>query len=159
MHEVTDFPQKIIEEPHLPVTARDGTTLSVRVWRPIDAEHVPVPGILEAIPYRKRDLMAHRDSIHQPYLAGHGFAGVRLDLRGTGDSEGVLTDEYTAYPLPDDATVETVSANGVPAEWVSTPSVATGSGVLFFQGGGFVIAAASYRELCSRIARASGAPC
>jgi putative CocE/NonD family hydrolase len=95
MREVTEFPEKITEEHHLPITARDGTTLSVRIWRPIDAQDSPVPGILEAIPYRKRDLMAHRDSIHQPYLAGHGFACVRLDLRGTGDSEGVLTDEYT----------------------------------------------------------------
>ena len=54
----------------------------------------PVPAMLEFMPYRQRDLTAVRDSMHHPYLAGHGFAGVRVDLRGSGDSEGVLTDEY-----------------------------------------------------------------
>ena len=29
------------------------------------------------------------------YLAGHGYACIRLDIRGTGDSEGIITDEYT----------------------------------------------------------------
>ncbi|MGE6735812.1 CocE/NonD family hydrolase, partial [Streptomyces sp. NPDC059900] len=37
---------------------------------------------------------AERDSVHHPYIAGHGYACVRVDLRGTGDSEGVLKDEY-----------------------------------------------------------------
>ena len=53
-----------------------------------------MPAVLEFIPYRQRDLTAVRDSMHHPYFAGHGFAGVRVDLRGSGDSEGVLTDEY-----------------------------------------------------------------
>ena len=29
------------------------------------------------------------------YFAGHGYACVRLDIRGTGDSEGLIDDEYT----------------------------------------------------------------
>ena len=61
----------------------------------------PVPAVLEFIPYRQRDLTAVRDSIHHPYLAGHGYAGVRVDLRGSGDSEGVLTDEYLEQELCD----------------------------------------------------------
>ena len=52
-----------------------------------------MPAILEFIPYRQRDLTAVRDSIHHPYLAGHG-CWIRVDLRGSGDSEGILTDEY-----------------------------------------------------------------
>ena len=31
---------------------------------------------------------------HHPYFAGHGYAGVRVDLRGSGDSDGILLDEY-----------------------------------------------------------------
>lgn len=93
MREVSEFPYQVIEDEHVEIAAADGTRLSARIWRPDRAE--PVPALLEAIPYRKRDLTAHRDSIHHPYLAGHGYVCVRLDLRGSGDSEGVLTDEYT----------------------------------------------------------------
>lgn len=53
------------------------------------------------IPYWKRDLTAVRDSIHHPYMAGHGYACLRVDLRGSGDSEGVLTDEYLEQELED----------------------------------------------------------
>ncbi len=77
----------------------DGTRLAGRVWRPETSDMHPVPAILEFIPYRQRDLTAVRDSIHHPYLAGHGYAGVRVDLRGSGDSEGVLTDEYLEQEL------------------------------------------------------------
>ena len=48
--------------------------------------------LLEYIPYRKDDL-AQRHDAHS-YLAQHGFVGVRLDVRGTGSTEGVNTDEY-----------------------------------------------------------------
>ena len=72
----------------------DGVRLSARIWRPTSSDHEPVPAVLEYIPYRKRDLTAERDSVHHPYIAGHGYACVRVDLRGTGESEGVLRDEY-----------------------------------------------------------------
>ena len=55
--------------------------------------------MLEYIPYRKRDLSSVRDSMHHPYIAGHGYACVRVDLRGTGESEGVLADEYLEHDL------------------------------------------------------------
>jgi uncharacterized protein len=71
------------------------------MWRPADAEERPVPAILEYIPYRARDGTRVRDEMLHPYLAGHGYAGVRVDLRGSGDSEGVLTDEYLELELTD----------------------------------------------------------
>ncbi|MDT9091794.1 CocE/NonD family hydrolase, partial [Escherichia coli] len=49
----------------------------------------------EYIPYRKRDYMRGRDEAMHPWFAGHGFAAVRVDLRGSGDSEGIMLDEYT----------------------------------------------------------------
>lgn len=79
----------------------DGVRLSARIWRPVASDEDPVPAVLEFIPYRKRDLTAVRDSIHHPYMAGYGYACVRVDLRGTGDSEGVLTDEYLERELLD----------------------------------------------------------
>ncbi|MBA2515025.1 MAG: CocE/NonD family hydrolase, partial [Solirubrobacterales bacterium] len=54
----------------------------------------PVPAILEYLPYRRSDHLAHRDSLRHPYFAGHGYASVRVDMRGTGDSDGILLDEY-----------------------------------------------------------------
>jgi len=73
----------------------DGVRLAARVWLPADAERHPVPAIVECIPYRKRDGTAYRDGIMQPYIAGYGYAVLRIDVRGTGDSEGLITDEYT----------------------------------------------------------------
>ena len=72
----------------------DGTRLAARIWLPVDAEANPVPAVLEYLPYRRRDGTSYRDSVTQPYLAGHGYAAVRVDIRGTGDSEGLMLDEY-----------------------------------------------------------------
>jgi len=79
----------------------DGVHLAARIWRPEGSENDPVPAILEYIPYRKRDHTRSRDALNHPYFAGHGYAGVRVDLRGSGDSEGVLTDEYLQLELDD----------------------------------------------------------
>ena len=87
------YPRKIREIEHLTITVSDGTRLAARMWLPDDADRNPVPAILEYIPYRKRDLTAERDVQHHAYIAGFGYAGVRVDLRGSGESEGVLTDE------------------------------------------------------------------
>ncbi|MFC7463072.1 CocE/NonD family hydrolase [Brachybacterium sp. GCM10030252] len=101
MRTVTSFPHEVTETEHLWIEMSDGTRLAARMWRPVSSDTEPVPGILELIPYRKRDLTAQRDSIHHPYMAGHGYACLRVDLRGSGDSEGVLTDEYLEQELRD----------------------------------------------------------
>ena len=100
MRIVTDFPHRIMEEETW-IPLADGTRLAARIWRPADADRHPVPAILEYLPYRKRDLTAERDVQSHPYWAGHGYAGVRVDIRGTGDSDGVLTDEYLPQELDD----------------------------------------------------------
>ncbi|MEY7973181.1 CocE/NonD family hydrolase [Saccharomonospora xinjiangensis] len=94
LREVSSLPYDITAYEHVWITVSDGTRLAGKIWRPVTSDREPVPGLLEYIPYRKRDLTAIRDSIHHPYLAGHGYACVRVDMRGTGESEGVLTDEY-----------------------------------------------------------------
>ena len=60
-----------------------------------------MPAILELIPYRRRDGTVFRDMKMHPYVAGHGFACCRVDIRGSGDSEGLLTDEYTELEQED----------------------------------------------------------
>lgn len=91
---VRAFPHSVREIEHVWIPMSDGVRLAARIWIPEGAEERPVPAILEYIPYRKRDLTRLRDAINHPYLAGHGYACVRVDLRGSGDSEGVLRDQY-----------------------------------------------------------------
>ncbi|WP_299541860.1 CocE/NonD family hydrolase [uncultured Streptomyces sp.] len=94
MRYVTDLPHPIEEDQHVWIPMSDGVRLSAKIWRPTSSDTDPVPAVLESIPYRKRDLSSVRDSMHHPYLAGHGYACVRVDTRGTGESEGLLADEY-----------------------------------------------------------------
>ena len=101
MKTVTSFPKKIVENPDVGIEMPDGCVLSARVWLPEDAEKDPVPAILEHIPYRKRDGTAARDSLTHPYFAGHGYAAIRVDMRGNGDSEGLMEDEYSEQELED----------------------------------------------------------
>jgi uncharacterized protein len=77
----------------------DGTRLAARIWLPEDP--APVPAILDFLPYRQGDLMAARDAVIYPYLAERGYACARVDLRGTGNSEGIIEDEYTPRELRD----------------------------------------------------------
>ena len=95
------FPRKVREIPNTFITLPDGTRLAARIWMPVDAEQKPVPAILEYLPYRKRDGTHVRDALTHPYIAGHGYACVRVDMRGNGDSDGLMLDEYTQQELDD----------------------------------------------------------
>ncbi len=97
----TEFPRRVREIEHTWIKLADGTRLAARIWLPEDAEDDPVPAILEFLPYRKTDGTAIRDAARQPYLAGFGYAAVRVDVRGTGESDGTLTDEYTEQEQED----------------------------------------------------------
>lgn len=94
MRVVTDPPRPVRTIATEWITLAEGCRLAARIWLPEDAETRPVPGIFEFLPYRLNDGTAVRDSRHFPYLAGHGFACVRVDMRGTGESDGLLEDEY-----------------------------------------------------------------
>src|SRR5579863_7795013 len=60
-----------------------------------------------------------------------------------------------AYGLPADVVVEKVSANGVPAEWLSTPAAARDAALLYLHGGGYVIGSLdSHRHLAAEAGRA-----
>jgi len=90
---------RVIEHTLIPL--KDGMTLAARIWLPEDAEQNPVPAILEYLPYRKRDGTYERDALTHPYLAAHGYAGVRVDIRGCGESTGLLFDEYAKQEQDD----------------------------------------------------------
>lgn len=81
---------------------RDGIELSANLWRPIPREPgEKFPAILEMIPYRKDDWRYIGDHQRGAYFAQRGFAFCRLDVRGTGSSEGIAYDEYTPEETQD----------------------------------------------------------
>ena len=98
---VDSFPHRVTEIRHMTVEMPDGCLLAARIWMPEGAGNSPVPAILEYLPYRKNDMTTARDASMQPYLAGHGYAVIRLDLRGAGDSQGLMQDEYLPQELQD----------------------------------------------------------
>ena len=97
-----------------------------------------MPAVLDAVPYRKGDGTAARDATRYPYIAGHGYACVRLDLRGSGDSEGWIPDEYTEQEQDD---VEAVIA------WLARQPWCDGAvGMIGVSWGGFAALQAAARN-------------
>ena len=83
----------------------DGAQLGARLWLPNDSDQNPVPAILEYIPYRKDDYTAARDASTIAHFAQHGYACVRVDMRGSGSSDGILDDEYSIQEIDDGVAV------------------------------------------------------
>jgi putative CocE/NonD family hydrolase len=105
----------------------DGIRLHARIWAP--AADAPVPALLEYLPYRLDDWTAPRDSERHPWYAAHGYASIRVDIRGTGSSEGLFVDEYSAQELDDGVAV---------IEWIAAQDWCTGAvGVFGISWGGF----------------------
>ncbi len=120
---------EIEEVPDQGIILSDGCRLSARIWRPVDAAQRPVPAILEYLPYRKRDGTTARDALTHPWFAKRGYACIRVDMRGNGDSQGLMEDEYTQQEL-DDA-VEVI-------EWLAQQPWCSGSvGMMGISWGGF----------------------
>ncbi len=125
----TAFPFSVqnIENAWIPLP--DGAQLAARIWLPAGAAEQPVPAILEYLPYRKRDYTRLRDSLNHPYFAGHGYASVRVDIRGSGDSDGILLDEYLEQELADGEVV---------LRWIAAQPWCDGSvGMIGISWGGF----------------------
>jgi len=101
MKRENDLPHRIVEQENIWIPMSDGISLAARLWLPEDAQFRPVPAVLEYIPYRKRDMTAVRDGATHSYLAGHGYACIRLDVRGCGDSEGIYGDQFTSRYVDD----------------------------------------------------------
>lgn len=83
---------KHVYERNVPITMRDGVTLSANVWRPMDGE---APTLLLRAPYGK-DATYFGGGPYSglpallPFLNA-GYAVVHLDVRGTFESDGSFT--------------------------------------------------------------------
>ena len=131
MKTVTDFPHQVHEDPDLGITLPDGCRLSARVWMPQAARDfsLKVPAVLEFLPYRKRDGTTARDALTHPYFAGHGYACLRVDMRGNGDSDGLMADEYSPQELADACDV---------IKWIAAQPWSNGAvGMMGISWGGF----------------------
>ncbi len=127
------------------VPVRDGITLSANLFMPAAADDRAAesgaddraqepavrrfPAILEMIPYRKDDWRYAADVARGTYLAERGYVLCRLDVRGTGSSDGIALDEYT----------EAETLDGYDAvEWLAAQPWCTGSvGMWGISYGGF----------------------
>jgi len=129
MHPADDLPCSIREWEHVEIPLSDGCRLAARIWMPEDADQAPRPAILEYIPYRKNDVTWPRDAQTHPWMASHGYVCVRVDLRGSGDSGGVLRDEYLQQEFDDGVEV---------IEWLAAqPWCDGGVGMIGISWGGF----------------------
>jgi len=116
-------------EEHVWITLSDRCRLGARLWLPETAEREPVPAILEYIPYRKRDGTRGRDEPMHGYFAEAGYAAVRVDMRGSGESDGHLADEY--LKLEQDDALEVIA-------WIAAQPWCTGTvGMMGKSWGGF----------------------
>jgi putative CocE/NonD family hydrolase len=146
----TEYPRTVRVIRHEWIPMPDGCRLAARIWLPEDADLDPVPAIFEYVPYRKNDGLVLRDAPIHHYFAGHGYASVRVDMRGTGDSDGILQDEY--LPLEQEDGLAVIS-------WLAARPWCTGKvGIIGKSWGGFnglQIAAHHPPELAAVISVAS----
>jgi putative CocE/NonD family hydrolase len=79
----------------------DGVKLAARIWLPDHARSHPVPAIFNYCPYFAHLFSRLGDDARFPYYASHGYACVRVDIRGSGDSQGRPLDEYVQQEQDD----------------------------------------------------------
>jgi predicted acyl esterase len=113
---------------------RDGTKLSARLWLPdgvsLDADKLRAPAVIEILPYGYATATVDTDEATYPYLAGNGIACIRVDSRGSGNSEGSLDDEYSPQQQQDACDA---------CEWAAAQPWCTGAvGMMGCSWGGFV---------------------
>ena len=87
---------------HVSIEMADGVRLAATLYMP-EGEG-PWPAVIEALPYRKDDITGRSRSEYRR-LADAGYVLCRVDVRGTGSSEGIATDEYPLVERTDMAAV------------------------------------------------------
>ncbi|WP_416367881.1 CocE/NonD family hydrolase [Tritonibacter mobilis] len=129
-------PSAITVTEHLWIPLPDGRRLAARMWMPEGKG--PFPVILEYLPYRKRDGTAPRDATTHPVFTAEGYACLRVDIAGSGDSDGRFDDEYSEQELSDGEAV---------LEWIAAQPWSSGNvGMIGISWGGFNGLQMAYRR-------------
>jgi hypothetical protein len=117
-----------IKEVWIPL--KDGTNLAVDLYMSVDMkQNEKLPVILEYLPYRKDESRSGRLGTFS-YFVDHGYVVARVDMRGTGRSEGKLVDgEYSEQEQLDGEEI---------IDWLSRQDFSTGNIAMFgISWGGF----------------------
>jgi len=118
----------VIEEAWIPMP--DGVRLAADLYRPADAEpDTAYPVLLEYLPYRKTEARARNYSLYS-YFIERGYVVARVDIRGTGNSEGrLIPHEYSDIEHEDGEVV---------IDWLSKQPFSNGNvGMFGISWGGF----------------------
>ncbi len=138
MKTITKFAHRYTETDDCWIPMPDGTRLAAKLWLPQIADTKRVPTIIEVLPYRKRDIYAPRDAMHHRYFAGHGYACMRIDIRGSGDSDG--HQGVFAMQQEQDDTLEVL-------KWIADQPWSDGQvGMFGISWGGFQAIQTAYRQ-------------
>ena len=123
-------PVNIYEITEVKIPMSDGVRLAADIYRSVNASNAKqYPVLLEYLPYRKDESRARNYSMYS-YFLDHGYIVVRVDMRGTGNSEGrTIPYEYSEIELDDGEEV---------IDWLSAQDWSTGSvGMFGISWGGF----------------------
>lgn len=105
----------VVTDEQVWVELDDGIRLHANLYLP---EALPAPVLLEALPYRKDDLTSSYAGEYRRLRDEGGYVVARVDLRGTGSSEGIATDEYPEREQRDLCAV---------IEWLAAQKFCTGA--------------------------------
>ncbi len=112
------------------ITMSDGVRLAADLYWPKDViDDKKFPILLEYLPYRKDESRARNYALYS-YFLENGYIVARVDIRGTGNSEGItVPHEYSDIELDDGEEV---------IEWLSKQDWSTGKiGMFGISWGGF----------------------
>ena len=119
-----------IERTEHRIALPDGVHLAVDLYRPANrAAEQRLPVLLEYLPYRKAESRARNLALYA-YFVRAGYAVARVDIRGTGESEGItIPYEYSDIELDDGEIV---------IDWLATQPWSSGAvGMFGISWGGF----------------------
>ncbi|CAF3607308.1 unnamed protein product [Rotaria sp. Silwood1] len=130
----SEFPYKVEKLTQVSIAVDDNIQLAATIWMPRNDNDQSIneekfPSILEYLPYRKSDWTSTRDEIRLKYLSGFGYVSIRVDIRGTGNSQGVFDDEYSEQELSDGLKI---------LDWIQNQTWSNGKVVIYGKSwGGF----------------------